>query len=57
LEALTGIIIGCVIALVYNWKLALIAIAASPFMIMGALAMSKTQQRGALGGKGAEEKY
>jgi ABC-type bacteriocin/lantibiotic exporter with double-glycine peptidase domain len=43
LEACTGILIGFIIALCYSWKIALISVAAAPFVIVGALAMSKTQ--------------
>jgi ATP-binding cassette subfamily B (MDR/TAP) protein 1 len=57
LEALTGILIGFIIAVCYTWKMALVSIAASPFVVLGAMAMSKTQQRGALGGNGGEDKY
>jgi ATP-binding cassette, subfamily B (MDR/TAP), member 1 len=57
LEALIGILIGFIISVCYTWKMALVSIAASPFVILGAMAMSKTQQRGALGGNGGEDKY
>jgi ATP-binding cassette subfamily B (MDR/TAP) protein 1 len=42
LEAIAGILIGFIISVCYDWKIALCSIAASPFVIFGAMAMSKT---------------
>jgi ATP-binding cassette subfamily B (MDR/TAP) protein 1 len=55
MEALFGLVVGFVIAACYSWKLALVCISASPFIIVGSLAMSKAQQRGALGGDGGDD--
>lgn len=54
LEALLGILIGFIISLCYNWKIALVSIGAAPFVVVGALMMSKTQQRGMGGAKGED---
>jgi ABC-type multidrug transport system fused ATPase/permease subunit len=41
LEAFFGIAIGFIIAVCYTWNMALIALGASPFVIFGALGMSR----------------
>ena len=57
MEALFGLVVGFVISACYSWQLALVCISASPFIIAGSLAMSKAQQRGALGGDGGDDQY
>jgi ABC-type multidrug transport system fused ATPase/permease subunit len=44
-EALSSMIGGIILAFVFSWKVALIAIAMTPFMIVGAIIGSKIDQQ------------
>lgn len=43
LEALLGITVSCIICFIFDWRLALICSAVSPFMVAGGLFMSRLQ--------------
>jgi len=45
LEASLCLIVGCILSLIFTWKMGLITLATSPFVIVGGIVMSRLQWR------------